>query len=231
MRKFSASVLFSVVIAGVAGCSSDPVGPPQEIKLALAPAASGDGQAGEVGQELALNLSVLVTRNGLPAQGIEVQWAAAPGNGAVAPAVAVSNAEGIAAGSWILPTTSGPMTATASVTNAVGTPVTFHATAEAGPPTTLTQTGSNQSVTVGLKAGEPLTVRLRDQFGNPVPSIHVVWSVISGTVTLSAQVVDTDETGGSSVEVTAGMTPGAVVIQATPEAAVPLANFHLTVVP
>lgn len=231
MRHFSASIMLCAAALGGAGCSTDPVAPPEEIELALAPGLSGDGQSGEVGVALGLSLRVLVTRNGVPAEGVQVQWAAAAGSGTVGPAVGVSNADGIASGVWTMPTTSGPMTATASVADDASTAITFHATAEAGPATSLAQSGNTQSAAVGLAFGEPLTIRLADQYGNPVEGVDVGWAVISGTVTLSAASAPTDASGSSSIDVTAGATPGAVVVRATPQAALASSNFSLTVLP
>jgi len=231
MHKLSASAVMGAVILGMAACSTAPDETTGVTTIALAPGASGNNQSGQVGQVLALRLQVLVTRNGIPAEGVDVQWAATPGNGTVGPAVSSTDADGVALTGWTLPTSTGEVSADASVAGAKGSPVAFTATALAGPPTTTTAAGSNQTAKVGTPVGEPLTLRVEDQYGNPVAGLSVAWSVVSGDATLSSSQVDTDVGGTATVGVTAGNVAGPVLIRAIPPSGLPSSDFNLTVTP
>jgi len=231
MHKLSASALMGAVILGMAACSTAPDETTGVTSVALAPSASGDGQSGPVGQLLALRLQVLVKRNGVPAEGVDVHWATTSGNGTVGPAVSTTDADGMAITGWTLPTTAGAVSASASVADADGSPVAFTATALAGPATTTTAAGNNQTAPVGTLASEPLSIRLEDQYGNPVAGLSVTWSVVSGEATLSATQVDTDAGGAAVVSVTAGNVAGPVLIRAIPPSGLPSSDFNLTVTP
>ncbi|HYC33718.1 MAG TPA: hypothetical protein VEB59_15620, partial [Gemmatimonadales bacterium] len=64
-------------IALLPACNGGDSGPSQPpVEIAKAPAKSGDLQVGTVGQALASPLQVLVTRDGAPAEGVEVEWTA-----------------------------------------------------------------------------------------------------------------------------------------------------------
>jgi plastocyanin len=88
---------------------------------------SGDLQLSEVGQALPGDLRVVVTRDGVPAADVTVTWSTA--SGIVEPTSDQTDLDGVSNGTWILGTTPGPVTATASSPNATGSPVTFSATA------------------------------------------------------------------------------------------------------
>lgn len=224
-----ATVCFAVAI-GALGCSDDTPGPATETKLLPAPAASGDGQVGRVGVVLAQNLRALVTQNRMPAQGVEVHWAA-PGGGVILPAVSQTDASGIAVAAWTLPTTSGPATATATLGGALGSPVTYTATAQAGPATVFEVAfGNNQVIAVGTPAGEPLGAVFRDEYGNPANGA-VNWFLESGSLELSVQTSDAGPGGIATVDITAGATPGTALIRAYPHSSLPSIDFDLTVVP
>jgi len=231
MRHLSAVTLVCAITLTAVGCSDDTTSPPAVVEIALAPASSGNGQSGEVNTALLRNLRVLVTRNSLPAPDVTVQWAVPAGNGAL-PSASTTNADGIALAIWTMPTTIGDVSATASLSGADGSPVTFTATAVAGPATSFELlAGNNQVVAPNGTAGEPFTVILKDTYGNPVSGVTVGWSVFSGFATVSDPSVDTGATGTSSVSVTAGATPGDVVIRAIPAVALPSVDFDLTVTP
>ncbi len=232
MRHLSVVTMFSAAAIGLAGCGTEPTAPPTVIAVSLAPASSGNGQSGQVGTQLVQNLRALVTRNNLPAAGVSVQWAASAGDGVVAPGVATTDDDGIALAIWTMPTTSGGKSATATVNGAQGSPVAFSATAVAGPATTFDLVaGDNQVVAAGAEFGEPLTVSLKDTYGNPVVGTTVSWTVFSGTATLSAASTDTGLTGTAVVTVTAGATAGAVVVRAIPDVTLPEVDFNLTITP
>jgi hypothetical protein len=232
MRHLSLLTFCSAAAMAGAGCGSDTTSPPAVVEVVIAPVASGNGQSGVVGTALGNNLRVLVTRNSLPFAGASVHWSTTAGGGVIAPAVATTDNDGIALAAWTMPTTSGSLSASAAVDGAEGSPVSFTATAVAGPATSFSLlAGNNQMVAAGATASEPLTVKLQDTYGNPVSGATVSWTVFAGTATLSASSVDTGPSGTASVEVTAGATPGAVVIRAIPGVALPNVDFDLTVTP
>src|SRR5437867_4118480 len=94
---------------------------------------SGDGQTGTPGTALANPLRVIVTLTGSPQAGVTVAWAAADAGALMTPASSVTNASGIASAQWTLGGATGTQHATAAVSGAAGSPVTFTATASAPP--------------------------------------------------------------------------------------------------
>lgn len=131
----SGSLISAVVLIAVtAGCGGDSGGnepPPDDdpLVIQLAPTNSGNGQTGVVGDLLADPLQVLVTQASAPQEGIVVTWAT-PDGGQVAPPTSDTDADGIAGATWTLGPEAGTQTATATVTGADGSPVSFTATAE-----------------------------------------------------------------------------------------------------
>ena len=112
--------------AALAGCGGDAN---QPAGLAVARAQpSGDGQTGAPGAVLSAPVRVRVTRDGQPEAGAAVTWAASGAGASIAPPTGTTSADGIAEAVWTLPGTAGAATATATVTDAAGSPVTFTAT-------------------------------------------------------------------------------------------------------
>ncbi len=70
---------------------------------------------------------MVVTRDGAPAAGVGVTWST--GSGSLDPTSDQTDGDGLSTSTWTLGGTPGAMAATASVTNATGSPVTFTATA------------------------------------------------------------------------------------------------------
>ncbi len=106
-------------------------GPPNDVSRY-----SGNLQVGVVGTTIAAPISVFVEDAfGNPIQGVTVDWAADGGSGVTEVATSVSDAHGIASTHWTIGTTVGTnnQTATATVAGLAGSPVTFTASATAGP--------------------------------------------------------------------------------------------------
>jgi plastocyanin len=102
---------------------------PSTTAIAKASASSGDAQIGTVGQPLALPLRVVVTDGGAASAGATVAWSTTAPGATVNPASAVTGTDGIAITAWTLGTVSGSQSATATLSGASGSPVTFTATA------------------------------------------------------------------------------------------------------
>jgi hypothetical protein len=119
------------VALGAACGSGDDTGPVQSPAVVAKPATkSGDLQNGLAGTALPNVLRVVVTRDGEPASGVPVAWST--GSGSLSPSSDETDGDGLSTSAWTLGTTPGAVTATASVTNATGSPVTFTATVTEG---------------------------------------------------------------------------------------------------
>lgn len=116
---------------GAACGSGGDTGPVQSpAVVAKATTKSGDLQTGLVGGALPNPLRVVVTRDGEPASGVAVSWST--GSGSLTPSSNETDGDGVSSSTWTLGDTPGEVAATAGVTNATGSPVTFTATAIVG---------------------------------------------------------------------------------------------------
>jgi hypothetical protein len=141
----------------------------------------------------------VVNSSGQPVAGVAVSFSVAAGGGSVASATPVSDAAGIAsAGSWTLGQVAGVNTLTASVAGAAGSPVTFTATAAAGPPSVMVRTTpETQSARSRSAVAVAPAVRVTDGFDNPVAGVQVTFAVTSGGTLANASAI-TDAAGAAS---------------------------------
>ena len=121
--------------------------------------------------------------------GVSVRFSVGQGGGTVSGPAQNTGADGIArASGWTVGTTSGLNTVTAVVSGVglTGNPAVFSATGITGPAAILAKvTGDNQTSVPGGDLGIPLSVRLSDQFGNPVIGRTVLFAIGSGGGILS----------------------------------------------
>ncbi len=195
----------AILVAACGDSGSDTQPDPAE---ALAKTA-GDQQEGIVGQELPEPLSVRLTTNGAPTSGVTVNWSTAVGtlNSTSVP----TDVNGVASTRWTLGTTSGAQTATAAVSGAAGSPVTFSATAVAAAAAVLEEAdGNGQTGEINTQLSEPVQARVTDEFGNAVADVPVNWTATGATV--SAPTIPSDAAGISQVAVTLGGTAGPITI-------------------
>lgn len=122
------AVLTAVACGGDSGGSGPPPGEDPLVVQRTA-VGSGNGQTGTVGELLASELRVAITRTSVPQEGEVVSWATADG-GVLAPPTSSTGADGIATTRWTLGPEPGTQTATATVAGADGSPVSFTAKAE-----------------------------------------------------------------------------------------------------
>jgi plastocyanin len=170
-----------------------------------------------VGQPLAEPIRVLVTDGGQPLAGATVTWSTAAGASLEASSTTTDNA-GASSNIWTLGTAAGPQTAQASLSSASGSPVTFNATANAGPAASLSKvSGDGQQEPVNTELALPLVAKVSDQYGNGVSGVLVGWATSDDAI-LSAPTVPTDASGNSAVQVTLGSTEGPITITAAVEA-------------
>jgi WD40-like Beta Propeller Repeat/Matrixin len=171
-------------------------------------ASAGVNQTGTVGQPLPNPVVVLVRdANTLaPLSGRAVSFAAAAGNGTVSSASATTGVDGKASITWILGTTAGQQSVTATLAGAQGSPVTFTATARAGAAARIVMAGgNNQSGVPGSTLANLLEAQVVDQYSNGVSNANVGWAVVAGGGSfqpsgLLQQTVATDTRGFASVQ-------------------------------
>ncbi len=167
----------------------------------------GDGQTAQVGTDLPLRPTLLLTdRFGNLLEGIPVTFEVTQGGGSIANSRQVSGKTGVVvSGPWTLGPEAGLQTLQAKVPGLV--PVLLSATAEPGPPAALVGlVEGSQAATVAKEVPDPPRVRVEDQYGNPVPGVAVSFfpsgspdpDLSPGTV--DPQEATTDETGVAVAE-------------------------------
>ncbi len=132
-RRRLGLILFSSIL--VAACGGDDQGPQQSpLVIAKTTVKSGDEQTGPVGTALGNPLRVMITRDGEPVEGEDVDWVA--GQGGAFSDETDSDEAGIASAVWTLGPEIGNHAATASIEDATGSPLNYTATATdgTGPP-------------------------------------------------------------------------------------------------
>ena len=229
MRSATSPINLLLLTSLVAGACSDQS--PATLMVRQAPTASGDGQTQLVDAYLHDPIRVVVTEEGTPKAGVLVVWETS-GQGATVGESILSDQDGMAQTFWKMPNTAGPQQATATVLDAAGSPVTFVATALAGPPSRiLIEAGDGQSQTSDLVFTEALAVRVTDRLSNRLAQVPVQWQVTAGSVIIDAAVSSTAGDGIAEVELTAGPIEGAATVTAALAGGSPSVVFHLTVVP
>ena len=165
-------VIAAVVAAGA--CGDDNAQPAQSpLVITKAPTKSGDQQTGRPGEALPAALRVLVTRDGEPVADIPVNWGT--GSGTVSPSQGQTATDGITNGVWTLGDALGAQTATAAVTGATNSPITFTATATDETPggaTTIQVLGGG---TTGLNRFEPAEITV-------TVGTTVIWEWADGAI-------------------------------------------------
>lgn len=213
------AAVLTLAAAGIASCGGGS-GPTNTNTPAIAKTAtaSGDGQTAQVGTALALPLRVVVTENGAPKAGATVTWAAAGTGASVNPTQATTDAGGVAATTWTLGTTAGTETATATLSGATGSPVTFTATATAVPvpliAMTATASGDAQADSVAATLPNPLRV-LVTLSGAVQAGDTVTWATSGTGAAVNPVKAVTDASGIATTSWTLGQTASSQTATAT----------------
>jgi hypothetical protein len=144
---------------------------------------AGNGQSGPAGTALPTQIAARVmAADGLPVEGARVRFTVAEPattGGSVRDTIVASNADGIAATQWTLGTRPGAASASAAAADFPSVPaLSFSASVIHGPPSELLFTSPPVNTIAGATMTPPVTVTLRDAFGN-------VATTFSGTVTLA----------------------------------------------
>jgi hypothetical protein len=160
-------------------------------------------------------LAVLVRDEfGNPVPGATVDWSADRPGGVFSVTTTTTDVTGRSQVSYRLPTTSGPVSVRARVRGtqlAVAFPLTA---TPASPAVLVSVSGNGQAAAPGTPLA-PFSVRVTDQFANPVGGATVSWQVIEGDGSLSAGQTESDAAGLASVIYTLGPTPGQQRVRAT----------------
>lgn len=158
---------------------------------------SGDAQSGTVGTQLPQPLVVLVQDSaGTPVGGTDVIWDFPEGNQG-----GITDAQGLASLAFTLFPAAGPQLVGARVpmANDPSVIVLFHFTASPGPAAQIeAASGGFQTATVGTGLPEPVSVRVRDAYGNVRSGATVEWLTTDGSTTVPSSVTNSDglaETG------------------------------------
>jgi len=195
---------WSLLLAwSVATCGgSDPNGAPVTLTLV-----SGDAQIGGAGEPLAMPLVVRVTdRAGDPVAGVAVGFTLIGGTGSLSAGAVTTGTTGNASVSWTLGTLTGE--ASAVRVQAAGLPrdsVGFSSTVIGGRASQIvTLLGDAQLAEVGQPAPEPVTVEVRDRFGNLIAGRAVTWIPDSGRGKVPSSTAFTDGQGRATTTWTLG---------------------------
>ncbi len=223
MRRFrpalwplATSVLLLAACGGGDGGPATPtVGPPAAIV-----AVSGDGQTAGAGAQVASPIVVKITDSkGLAVNGATVTFTITSGAGSVSNAATTTDANGLAQTTWTLGTTAGSATVDARVTTTVVPApgaVTFHATIRSGAAASLTKVGGDlQTGGSGSALATQPSVKLADNFANPVSGGTVAWIVTSGGGSVSSPTSTSDASGIARITWTLGAALGPNTLSAT----------------
>ncbi|MEO5580861.1 MAG: Ig-like domain-containing protein [Gemmatimonadaceae bacterium] len=190
-RRFVA--LFGLAIGGCGESSAPGVVTSEATILA---AVSPTSITTTVGSDVVDPPSVIVQdMNGNPTPGVVVTFAVTDGKGSISGPVATSNSAGIArVGGWKL----GPVIGMNALSATAGAlkPLTFRATAVAGPPGRIQKiSGDNQIAAPGTTVALRPQVRITDDFGNPLSGIEVTFAIGGGGGSLGSTKAVSDTAG------------------------------------
>jgi adhesin/invasin len=166
---------------------------------------AGDDQTAVAGQPVPIAPAVRVRdAEGTPLPGIPVTFTVTKGEGTVEGETPVTDADGVAAvNRWTLGPTVGENELSAEVTgqSLSGSPVVFSASSTPGvvSPSASEVEASPETITASNGASATtITVRVRDQFGNPIAGVAVALAVDGSGNTLTQPTDPTDANGVTS---------------------------------
>ncbi|HYN82211.1 MAG TPA: GDSL-type esterase/lipase family protein, partial [Gemmatimonadaceae bacterium] len=133
----------------------------------------------------------------IPVPGYTVTFAVSSGGGSVTGGTVVTNEGGYATvGSWILGASPGTNTLSATAGTLQGSPIIFTATGVQPPPATMAiSAGQNQSALAGTQVSTRPAVIVTDASGDGVPGITIVFSIRSGSGSISGASAETNGSG------------------------------------
>jgi hypothetical protein len=176
--------------------------------------ASGDGQSTVIGRPLPEPVVVRVTdANDTPVPNATVTFAAAAGS--ASPALATTDANGLARATWTLGTALGAQSLTAALVGPQGSPsVTF--TATAGGATTIAKvSGDAQQAPAGSELPIPLRVRVTGANAEPVIGVTVTFTPAAAGGTANPPTAVTDANGEATTRWTMPTSTGPATLTAS----------------
>src|SRR3989442_1736250 len=179
---------------------------------------SGDNLTGQVATRLQTPHVVLISdANSNPVAGVTVTWAAASGGGSVDPTRLTTDANGHAQTFRTLGIVIGTQTTTATATiGGTATTVTFSISATAAGASQMTAAGGDgQTGIVGTTLPTQLSVRVADQFNNPVAGVTVTWTPATGSGSVNPTTSTSNGSGIAATTWTLGTAAGTQTVQAT----------------
>ena len=179
----------------------------------------GDNQSGVVGEALAKPFVVRTQdRGGDPLEGLRVVFTVLTGGGSLSAEIAWTDANGRAGSTLTLGSEPGTNTVQV-VAHGTSRVITFRAEATLPPvPTTLSIiSGDNQTGLTGEPLTNPFVVEVRDENGNPLEGVTVIFAVSAGGGSLSDTSVDTDANGLAQSILILGGDPGTNTIEVAVE--------------
>ena len=198
---------------------------------------SGDGQEGQVGEQLAKPFVVSVLdQDGSAFAGAVVTFSITAGGGTLSAATVTTDANGRARSTLTLGSDPGPNTVSATVEGLE--PVTFTATAVVQTAHSLTKvSGDGQEGPASTQLAAPFVVSVLDQDSSPLAGVDVTFSVAAGGGMLSSTTdanpctiasstssatATTDANGQAATRLTLGSEPGTNTVAATVEGLEPV---------
>ncbi|HET9438914.1 MAG TPA: Ig-like domain-containing protein, partial [Longimicrobiales bacterium] len=164
------------------GDGTGPSGPGPAASLTII---SGNNIDGPVGTTVGTPLAVrVVDANSRPVPNVLVQFSIPLGGGSLSAAADTSDAEGLASVTWTLGQTAGNARAEARAQGV--TPAQFNAIVRAGAPAALQRVSNPPGTSAAnFELADSVSVRLTDNFGNPIEGVAVGFSVTAGGGTIS----------------------------------------------
>src|SRR2546430_9390036 len=208
VRSASATGLVTAVANGIAPVTAPSDKASAQVGVSVAQAAAqliksgGDGQPAVVQARLPGPLSLKVVDAGYsPMAGLTVTFAVTLGGGSLSNPSGATDAAGVTTIEWTLgPTAGAPQQVQASIVGASVAPVTFTATAIAGPPASVVKlSGDGQTAATNNPVAVPPAVQVRDLDGAAVPAVTVTFAVTGGGGSVSGGVAHSDANGVATV--------------------------------
>ncbi|MEP6999384.1 MAG: Ig-like domain-containing protein [bacterium] len=179
----------------------------------------GNNQTATVNTAVPIRPSVIVKDAfGNPVAGVPVTFTVTGGGGSVTGGSQTSTSDGGArSGGWTLGTTAGTNNNTLTATSPGLTGASFTASGTAGPATSIGQNAGDLQVAAhGAAVATPPSVIVKDQFGNPVIGVTVVFAIASGGGSVTGASAVTNASGIAAVgSWTLGPLPGPNSLRAT----------------
>ena len=171
----------------------------------------GNNQSGTAGQTLSQPLTATLTDGcGTPVVGGAVTWQVTKGSATLVSTVNTSDGQGRVSTKVTLGQSAGSVTIT--VSTAGGITAAFTVTNQVIVSSIAVVSGNAQIGGTGANFGAPVVFVVKDNNGNAIPGITVNFAVVSGSGSVNPVSATTSSTGTAQTTVTAGATPGAIVV-------------------